>query len=84
MKCENVLLTFGLFFSKCTFLRLKYFFLLSTYSVNSILSVVARMYKIHVFYEVFFPPCNLSFSYFHSKHGLGDIRSTYQSKLSPK
>ena len=54
MKCENViLLKFRVLFSKCTFLKLQHFFLLVF--IQSIFSVVVRIYKIEVFDEAFFP-----------------------------
>ena len=58
MKCKIVMffLLFGLFFSKCTFLRLQSFISLSIkYPINPIFSVVVRICKIHIFpLEAFF------------------------------
>ena len=50
MKCKNVL-TFWRFIAK----RLQTLFFPSTYPVNSVVSVVVRMYKIHALEEVVFP-----------------------------
>ena len=57
MRGENntFLLIFGNFFSKCTFLRSWHFFL-AQWSLNQLNFLVAvRIYKIHVFDEVFLP-----------------------------
>ena len=86
--------TFGFFLSECTFSGY-IFFLPSNYPVNSILSVVDRMYKIHVFAEVFFTLCNSCcnwkwfFRHFRSIHCQEDkfLQQNYavfQSKLSLK
>ena len=59
-------LSFELFFTKCTFLKLQHFFSPSAYRANWILSMIVWMYKIHVFDEVFFSLCNCCYDNWNS------------------
>ena len=54
MKCKICFLSLGLFFLKCTFLKLRQFLLPKCLSKLHNFSVVARIYKVPVFDEAFF------------------------------
>ena len=61
LKYENVMfLTFGPFFSKCTFLRCRYFFSTGAYPIKLMFSVVKCIYKIYVFYCSIFLLANIA------------------------
>ena len=57
MKFQDVFLSFGPIFSKCTFWGCSIFFSPYTYPVKSVLSALVGMLKIDVLDEVFYPLC---------------------------